>query len=171
MGVAGIFIILPAVILIIILVLGVSYNCRHRGLNSKTQISLQVSIGAITKCVFLTSLPYPTISVKRSNAEIIGAMQVRKNTFRQMAAINWISILVIDNCLENNGIVAYRLPAMVLIDSGLAKAICNLTSGAIMVRLLVSDSTVATVVPIHKENEQTLGWVHLEPPKRAIEIE
>ena len=86
-----------------------------------TQIFLQVSIGAITKCIFLTSLPYPTTSVKRSNAEIIGSMQVRKTTFRQMAAINWISTLVIDNCLENNGIVAYKLPAMVMILSGLAK--------------------------------------------------
>ena len=170
-GAASISIILPAVILIVILVLGVLYNRRHRYVKSKTQIFLQVSIGAITKCIFLTSLPYPTTSVARSNEEIIGSIHVRKTTFRQMAAINWISTLVIDNCLEDHGIVAYKLPAMVLIDRALAKAVYNSTPSAIMVRLLVSDGTVATVVPIRKHNEQALGWVHLEPPKGAIEIE
>ena len=60
----------------VILVLGVLYNHRHRCLNSKTKIFLQVSIGAITKCIFLMSLPYTKTSVTGSNAEIIGSMHV-----------------------------------------------------------------------------------------------
>ena len=168
---ASVSIILTAVILLIVLVLVMVYNRRRRRCTDKTQIFLQISIGAITKCISLTSLPYPTTSVTRSNAEVIGSMHVRKTTFRQMAAINWISTLVVDNCLEDHGTVAYKLPAMVRIDSELATAIYNSTPGAILVRLLVSDGTVATVVPIRKQENQALGWVHLEPPKGAIEIE
>ena len=168
-GMSSMVLILPTILLVSASLIAIFRIIKKRALRNKTQVFLQVSIGAISETVLITSFPFPATRVTRSNAEIIGCMQVRKTSFKQYVMVNWVSTLRVDNCFENNTPVAYKLPNVIQITNRLAKTIYNSSPDTIMIRLLVSDGTVATLVPLHARDDSHLGWVPLEPPRAEIQ--
>ena len=52
---------------------------------------------------------------------------------------------------------AYKLPSVVPIDKQLAESLYSVSPDRIMVRLLVSDGAVATLVPVRDRDHINLG--------------
>ena len=146
------------------------YIFGKKSFGTKTQVMLQVNIGQYLETLFVTKLPFQTSKVARSNAEIIGTMSVRKTMFKQVAVITWVSNLIIDNCLDGNNNIAFKLPSIIPVNRKLATAIYNSSPGSVMVRLLVSDGIIATMVPIYRRDDPNLGWVPMVPPKGPIQV-
>ena len=121
------------IVLVVLATIAISmYIFGKKSVGTKTQVMLQVNIGQDLETLF------QTCKVARSNAEIIGTMSVRKTMFKQVAIITWVSNLIIDNCLDGNNNIAFKLPSIISVNRKLATAIYNSSPGSVMVRLLVS---------------------------------